>query len=318
MWNVLYTEPVPGDVEEVVRQQLPPNFNLVVVGSRDRDELIERVATADFLLTATARIDEAVLANAPRLRLIQHQGVGYDNVDVEAARRRGVPVGTTPEGTTVGVAEHTILLMLAVYKQLPRAHNALKEGRWLQWELRTTSFELAGKQLGLVGFGRIGREVARRARAFDMRVAYYDPYRAPEDVEHDLGVRYLPLPELLGSSDIVSVHVPYSAATHHLIGREQLAQMKPSAVLINTSRGGLVDELALVEALRERRIWAAGLDVFSQEPIDPDNPLLGLDHVVLTPHVAAGTRDALVQKMRAAFANMVRVVRGEEPRNRVV
>ncbi|MBA2450731.1 MAG: hypothetical protein H0V51_22185 [Chloroflexi bacterium] len=315
--TVLYAEPIPADLQAIAVAALPPGFRLEAVASKDRGELLGRVGDADFIVVATTRVDEKLLRAASRLRLVQHQGVGYNNVDLAACARADIPVALTPEGTTTGVAEHTILLILALYKHLRVAEAALRGGGWPVWELRSSSFELAGKTLGLVGFGRIGREVARRARAFDARIVYYDPFRASHDVETALEAAFLSLDELLGRADIVSLHLPLSDETRDLIGTRELALMRPHAVLINTARGPLIDEAALARALATGQIAGAGLDVFRQEPPEPGNPLLALENVVLTPHVSAGTRDAFETKMRAAFANMARVARGEPPLNRV-
>jgi phosphoglycerate dehydrogenase-like enzyme len=311
--NVVYLEPVPADVETVVRGCLPPGLKLHV---RAMDESVEAaLAEADFVLVATTPLPRAVIAGAPRLRLIQHQGVGYDKTDVAAAAARGVPVALCPAGTSVGVAEHVFLLVLALYKQLLRADASLRGGEWLQWSLRPNSYELAGKCFGLVGLGRIGREVAVRARAFGASVLYHDPRRASAEVETSLGAAWLPFDSLLAQADIVSLHLPLTKETHHLIGARELARMRPTAVLVNTARGPLVDQAALVQALRAGQLAGAGLDVFETEPVPPADPLLALPNVVVTPHIAAGTVDALQAKMAACFDNMLRVARGEPPRD---
>ena len=278
-------------------------------GTAARGDFASELAACDFILVADHPVTSAHIAAAPRLKMIQHQGVGYERIDLDACRARGIPVALTPEGTSIGVAEHTILLILALYKQLVTAANGVRSGRWLQWALRDQSFELCGKTLGLIGLGRIGREVATRARAFDVRVLYFDPdVPAPADLD----VTAVPsLPALFPAVDIVSLHAPLHAGSRHLIDREALRRMKPSAVLINTARGGLVDEAALVDALRSRQLAGAALDVLEREPPAADNPLLHLDHVLITPHIAAGTCDALRTKMRAAFANLTRFTRGE-------
>ena len=193
----------------------------------------------------------------------------------------------------------------------------MRRGEWPVWTLRSRSFEVAGKTLGLIGFGRIGREVARRARAFETAIIYYDPVRAPASVEAEFGAVSMPLDDLLRRADIVSLHVPLTPETRGLIDARALRLMQPHAMLINTARGALVDEQALAQALREDWIAGAGLDVLRQEPPQPDNPLLACENVMLTPHVAAGTRDAYLTKMRAAFANMERVARGESPLHQV-
>ncbi|HET7767402.1 MAG TPA: 2-hydroxyacid dehydrogenase [Chloroflexota bacterium] len=318
--TVLYAEPLPVDLRLVVETEIDAlggGHRLRVAGSKDRAELLQRVAEADVVVVATTRIDAEALAAAPRLRHVQHQGVGYDNIDVAACAARGVTVALTPEGTTTGVAEHTFLLLLALYKRLREAEGQLRAGKWPVWELRSTSYEIAGKTIGLVGFGRIGRAVAKRARAFEARVLYYDPFRADAATERELGVAYRALDDLLREADVVSLHLPLSAETRHVVGERELALMKRSAVLLNTARGPLVDECALIAALQSKQIAGAGLDVFEREPADPANPLLQLESVVVTPHISAGTIDAFRTKMRAVAANVARVARGEAPQNAV-
>jgi phosphoglycerate dehydrogenase-like enzyme len=316
-YTILYGEPIPADLQIIAEESLPPGFRLEVVDSAARDELHRRIPNAAFLIVATARVDEALLEQAVRLRLVQHQGVGYNNIDVAACRRADVLVALTPEGTTIGVAEHTLLLILALYKHLRATDAAVRAGRWPVWELRSRSFELAGKTLGLVGFGRIGREVAKRARAFDATVVYYDPLPPTAEVAVALGATALSLDELLRRADIVSLHLPLTAGTRGIIGAREIDLMRPGALLINTARGPLIDERALTDALVAGRIGGAGLDVFEQEPPRADNPLLALDNVVLTPHVSAGTSDAFRAKMRAAMANIARVADGVLPAHQV-
>ncbi len=309
--TVVYLEPVPADVEAILRERLPAGLRLRVRGAEE--PVAAAIAETDFVLVATTPLTAETLAAAKRLRLIQHQGVGYDKTDVAAAAALGIPVALCPAGTSVGVAEHVFLLILALYKQLRTAESALRQGQWLQWELRPNSYEIAGKRLGLVGLGRIGREVAARARAFEAEVLYYDPVRAAPEVEQALGVQAVSFAELLAQADILSLHLPLTPQTRHVVGRAELAQMKPTAILINTARGPLVDEAALAEALAAGRLGGAGLDVFESEPLAAGNPLLGLPNVVVTPHIAAGTVDALKTKMDACFANMLRVANGEPP-----
>ena len=314
-FRVVYLEPIPPAVEAIIRERVPEGFEIRF--RREAEPVAEAVANADFVLVATTRLTEEVIGRATRLRLIQHQGVGYDNIDLDAARAHGIPVAICPAGTSIGVAEHVFLLILAVYKRLLGADASLRRGEWLQWALRPTSFEIAGKTIGLVGLGRIGREVATRARAFAAEVVYFDSLRPDPGAERDLGVAFLPLDELLATADVVSLHVPSTPETRHLIDAAALARMRPTAVLINTARGPLVDEAALAEALRANRILGAGLDVFASEPPPADHPLFGLPNIVVTPHIAAGTADALRIKMDACFANMNRVIAGTEPADRI-
>jgi phosphoglycerate dehydrogenase-like enzyme len=251
--------------------------------------------------------------------MVQHQGVGHERIDKEALKKRGIPLALCPAGTTVGVAEHTLLLILAVYKRLVVADAKMRQGTWLQWGLRATSFELSGKTLGLVGFGRIGQAVARRAHAFDARILYHDAFiPTPSAEARGWGVESVSLDDLLRRSDIVSLHVPTTDETRKFMNAGRFAQMKRSAVFINTSRGAVVSEPDLVKALQDKVIAAAGLDVFEKEPINPDNPLLGMDNVILTPHISAGTVDALTEKMRSVFDNLQRCVEGDDIRDRVV
>lgn len=317
-FKVIYMNHATEDVYELIRSQLPDGFELITLAKDDDHERQEKIKDADFVLIATAKLTEDLLKHAKKLKFIQHQGVGYDSTDVNAAKRMGIPIGLTPEGTSIGVAEHTILLILAVYKKMIVAHNSLIKGQWLQFALRPDSYELHGKTLGLIGFGRIGREVAKRADPFDVRILYYDKYIhvSPEERER-FGVEEVSFEKLLKESDIISLHAPLTEETKGMMNRQTFQLMKRSAILINTARGGLVNEKELYEALRERIIAGAGLDVFEKEPPSPDNPLFQLDNVILTPHISAGTKDALIEKMKAAFANMARVTKGETPINLV-
>lgn len=318
-YTVIYWNRAMPDVYEVIRSQMPAGWRLVTLAGDSKEGWLAQLREVDFMIVADWPITEETLAAAPRLRMVQHQGVGHERIDKAALKARGIPLALCPAGTTVGVAEHTILLILAVYKRLVVADTKLRQGTWLQWGLRSVSFELAGKTLGLVGFGRIGQAVAQRARAFDARIIYHDPYLKGRPAGADAwGAREVPFGELLRQADIVSLHVPTTDETRRFMSTRQFEQMKPSAVLINTSRGAIVDEPALVKALEARTIAGAGLDVFEREPIQPDNPLLGMENVVLTPHIAAGTVDALTEKMRSAFANLQRCLRGEPIHDRVV
>ncbi|MBI4587927.1 MAG: hydroxyacid dehydrogenase, partial [Candidatus Rokubacteria bacterium] len=258
------------------------------------------------------------IQHASKLKMVQHQGVGYERIDVKALAKAGVPLALCPAGTAEGVGEHTVLLILAVLKRLIAAHDSIVAGKWLMWQLRPSTRDLHGKTVGLIGFGRTGRAVARRLKGFGVRLIANDPYITLTYQERsEFGVTLVSQATLLREADIVSLHVPLTEETRHLIGRSALEQMKPSAVLINVSRGGVIDQDAVYEALRDRRIMAAGLDVFSPEPLPPEHPLARLDNVVLTPHIAAGTLDAFRTKMRFALGNIARVMGGGEPLERV-
>jgi D-3-phosphoglycerate dehydrogenase / 2-oxoglutarate reductase len=252
-------------------------------------DLAERIGDYDAIIVRSGtQLTAGLLERADRLKVIGRAGVGVDNVDLDAASRRGIVVANAPESTIVSAAEHTLGLLLALSRGIPQAHAALKEGRWER--SRFAGLELAGKTLGLVGFGRIGRQVARLARALEMRVVAHDPYVAAERFG-ELGVeRFESLRELLAASDFVSLHLTLTDDTHGLIGAEELAAAKDGVRIVNAARGELVDEEALVAALRSGKVAGAALDVFGAEPYS--GPLLELENVVVTPHLAASTQEA--------------------------
>lgn len=314
--KVLYqSRPSPALLELQLGVQ-PAEFEALFLEKDDSpEERVRKLAEAEFFVGG--RVDRALLDQMPNLRMVQTGGVGYEHLDVEACERRGVPVAITPEGTVVGVSEHTVMLMLAIYKHLADAHNALKQGRWIHAKLRPIALMLQEKRVGIVGMGRIGREVARRLQGWDVDLVYYDVRQLPVEDEARLGARYLPLDELLRTADVLTLHVFLSDESKHLIGEHELRLMKPTAVLINTSRGGVVDEAALYRVMKEGHLYGAGIDAWQVEPTPPDNPLLTLGNVLVTPHMATANRDAVVKKAQAAYANFQRVLRGEAPINTV-
>lgn len=294
----------------------PPEFEAEFLEPDDPPEArAHKLAEAEFFLGG--KVDAQLLAQMPKLRMIQSGGVGYEQLDVDACERRGVPVAITPEGTVVGVSEHTVMMMLAIYKHLTEAHNALKRGEWIHARLRPIALMLQEKRIGIVGMGRIGREVARRLQGWDVDLVYHDVRRLPPEEEARLGATYLPLQELLRTADVVTLHVFLAEDSKHLIAEREIRAMKPTAVLINTSRGGVIDESALYRVMKEGHLYGAGIDAWQEEPTPPDNPLLTLDNVLVTPHMATANRDAVVKKSRAAYANFQRVLRGEAPINTV-
>jgi len=259
-------------------------------------------------------MDDAFYRAAPKLRLVQLFSAGYDRVDLAAARRAGVLVANNGGANSRAVAEHTILLMLAVYRRLVPQHEMTAGGRWRGNQPMPMFYEMHGKTLGIVGFGTIGKRVARiAAGGFDMRIQYNDIVRLSEDAEDALNVRYRLLPELLRTSDIVTLHVPLTSLTRGMISTAAFAQMRPHTVLINCSRGPVIDFAALHDALTTGRIAGAGLDVFPTEPPSPSEPVLSLDNVVLTPHLAGASRETRGKQTRNAFDNVLRVSRGERP-----
>ena len=253
-------------------------------------ELGERLAGCEGMLCLlTDRVDEALLVQAPLLRVVSQMAVGFDNIDVAACTRRGIAVGNTPGVLTETTADLAFGLLLTTARRLGEAERWLRSGQWTTWSpMQLTGPDVHHATLGIVGMGRIGYEMARRAAGFEMRLLYHNRNRN-EAAEKDFGARWLPLDDLLAQSDFVSLHTPLSPQTRHLIGREELAKMKPTAILINTARGAVVDQAALVHALKAGVIGAAGLDVFETEPLAADDPLLALDNVVLLPHIGSAS-----------------------------
>jgi phosphoglycerate dehydrogenase-like enzyme len=317
--KVFYFSHAPENVYAIIREEVPAGLELVTLEADSDDERRRKIADCEAVIVAAKPMRREFVDAAPRLRLLHHQGVGYqDTVDVAALKARGIAIALTPAGTTIGVAEHTVMLTLAVCKRLAFADSELRQGRWHINSLRPYSFELFGRTVGYVGMGRIGREAAARFKAFGTAGIYHDPVvRLSADEERALGLSRVSFEELIARADVVTLHVPSGRATHHLIDAAALGRMKPEAIVINTARGTIIDEPALVSALQEGRIAGAGLDVFEDEPFTPQNPLAALPNVVLTPHIAAGTRDALKTKMRALFQNVQRFFAGQSMENEV-
>jgi len=310
-YKVAFLDVYAPELLDEVQSQLPDGFELVAVKTYDEREKLSVSSDADFILAGWASVPAQIVDAATKVKLIQKWGIGYDKVDVKAAAKKGIPVAITAGANAVPVAEHTLLLMLAVFRRLPYADRSIRQGRWLKDEIRTVSYQLNGKIVGLVGFGNIGREVTKRVRAFNARVVYYDKVRQMTSFEEQLGARFCSLNDLLAQADVVSVHVPLLPETRRLIDKRAFSLMKPSAILVNTSRGGVVDEEALVVALKSNRLRGAGIDVFETEPVEANHPLFEMENVVLTPHCAGDVLDNTRNVARHAFRNMLRVVNGE-------
>ena len=306
--------PAQDDAVTAIAHALtPPGFELAGADF-GTPEFYAAAADAEYFLGLARNMGTEFFRAAPKLKLVQLLSAGYDRVDVEAARKAGVPVATNGGANAVAVAEHTIMLVLAVLKQLVRFHLDVVGGRWRPpASSQSPVYELAGRTVGIVGLGNIGKKVARRAAAFDARVQYYDILRLTEAEEDALGVRFVLLAELLRTSDVVTLHVPLNDATRGMIGARELALMKPTAVLVNTCRGPVVDEAALYRALADRRLGGAGLDVLVEEPPARDHPLFGLPTVTLTPHSAGPTWENWTSRFRNGFDNIERVATGRRP-----
>ncbi len=270
-------------------------------------EMIPLIGDADALITGLDQVTARVIEAGPRLKVISKCGSGVDHIDLDAATRQGVVVTSTPGANSIAVAELTIGLMLTLARRIPQHVQLVKTGSWE----RIVGVELANKRLGIVGLGRVGQAVAQRARSFEMRIAYSDTRRR-QDLEDEGWLTYADLSTLMADSDIVSLHCPLTAQTYGLIGEDQLRAMKPTSFLINTARGGLVDEMALTRALREGWIAGAASDAFVHEP-PRASPLLKLDNFIGTPHVGAATREAIQQMAVMAAKNTIQVLRGQRP-----
>jgi phosphoglycerate dehydrogenase-like enzyme len=295
-------EVLPASLEAVVARQGTPEFQAA---------LADAVCLVGF---GESTMDDAFYASAPKLKLVQLLSAGYDRCDIEAARRASVPICNNGGANATAVAEHALLLMLAVCRRVVWQHTNVVAGRWRGNAIQDVRlFELKGRTLGIVGLGTIGKKTARLAQAFGMTVQYYDIARLSEERADDLGVRFALFEELLRTSDIVSLHMPLTKATRHMMGPAQFKMMKPTAYLVNTCRGPVVDEAALIEALQAGTIAGAGLDVFDQEPPPPNNPLFALQNVVLTAHFAGPTWENQYTRFRNAFDNCQRVIRGDRP-----
>lgn len=316
--KVYITRRIPQEVvtriEEVCEVRMWEEENVPV----PREVLEEEIGEVDGLYCLlTESVDEALLSKAQYLKVVSNMAVGYNNIDVDAATKRGIMVTNTPGVLTETTADLTFALLMATARRLIEASDYLRSGKWQTWSpMLLTGQDVYGATLGIIGLGRIGEAVARRAKGFDMKVLYYNRSRKPE-AEEQLGLKYADLETLLRESDFVCVMTPYTPETRNLIDREQLSLMKRSAVIINTARGGIVNEEALYEALKNGTIWAAGLDVFEQEPISPDHPLLTLPNVVTLPHIGSASIRTRMKMAHLAADNLLQALAGKIPVNLV-
>ena len=286
------------------RDELPP----------PRDELLRRAAGKAGLLTLlTDRVDAELLdAVGPQLKVVSNYAVGFDNLDVPELTRRRIPAGNTPGVLTETTADLAFALLMAAARRIDEGSRYVRSGRWKTWgPMLLMGVDLHGATLGIVGFGRIGREMAKRASGFGMRVLYHDVHPATPDEERALNARQVEMDELLASSDLVTLHTNLTDETRHLINAAALSRMKSSAVLVNTSRGPVVDQAALYEALRDGQIFAAALDVTDPEPMAPDDPLLTLENCLVVPHIASASRVTRGKMAAIAAANLLAGLRGE-------
>lgn len=281
-----------------------------------REVLEEHIAEADGLFCLiTESINEELLKKATKLKVISNMAVGYNNIDIEAASKKGVTVTNTPGVLTETTADLTFALLMATARRITEASSFLREGQWQTWSpMLLTGQDIYQSTIGIIGLGRIGEALARRAKGFNMNIIYHNRSRKLQ-AEEELGLQYVSLEDLLKKSDYVCIMTPYTPETHNLIRKEHFQLMKNTAILINTARGGIVNEKDLYQALAEGEIWAAGLDVFEQEPVSLDHPLLTLPNVVTLPHIGSASISTRLKMAEVAADNLLRVLNGEIPRN---
>jgi phosphoglycerate dehydrogenase-like enzyme len=296
-----------------LRNLIPDGFSLTHARERGDAYLQELIADADFAITGQVAVSADVLRAAKRLKLLHKWGVGVDNIDLETARALGIRVARTTGSNALAVAEYTIGLMFAALRCSAYGHHQLKQGIWAGPSvLPVPTLLLSGKTVGIIGLGAIGQKLAQMLKAFGCEVLYSKPTRLHADEEKTLGVRHVSLDELLATSDVVTLHCPLTPQTAGLIDRKALQRMKSTAVLINVARGGVVVENDLLDALRTCVIQAAAMDVFETEPLPADSPLLALDNLVVSPHLAGVTTDTFEPTVQRMFENIVRASRGED------
>jgi D-3-phosphoglycerate dehydrogenase len=314
-WTVVITEPINEAGIRFLEQKgaevihIPP-------GSTENALLDVAPRATGFITRGGVKVTREIMVVSPNLKVIGVHGIGCDHVDLAAAKDLGKVVINTPDALTVTVAEMAITMMLSMTRRIALADKAVRTGGWTRKYCDLIGVELIGKTVGLVGLGRIGAATARRLKAFEVQLLYWSRTRHPEP-ECEIGLEWAELPSLLARSDILSLHIPGTTDTNHLIGPAELSSLKRGAMIVNTARGRIIDETALVEALRSGQISFAALDVFEQEPIMSDNPLLAMDNVVIAPHLSASSIEAMCRMAIQVAEGVIDVLEGREPKNRV-
>lgn len=312
MPNVLFLTDLAPDIATLMTRTFPVDFTVKThpIDLPDSEKM-ELIADADFLILFPGKISDSVLQAAKKLQLIQLVSAGFDRMNLDLCRQLGIPIANNGGANSIDVAEHTLYLILGLYRRSLQMDHNVRHAQWHGLDSGLMTYTIDNKTVGIVGFGQIGRQVTRLLRAFGANVIYYDPVPPTEEVDQQLGATRVSLAELLKQADIVSLHVPLNGDTRHLIGKEELALMKPTAILINTCRGPVVDEWALTRALEQKQIAGAGLDVLAQEPPDAENPIFALDNVLFSPHIAGVTYDTWPRRGKFIAENLKRVWQGE-------
>jgi phosphoglycerate dehydrogenase-like enzyme len=311
MQTIVVLDPLAPERADKLRALLPPGFVLTHGTARGDEHLKEIIAEADYAISGQVGVSGEVLRAARKLKLLHKWGVGVDNLDTATARELGIKVARTTGSNAVPVAEFALGLMFSALRYIAFSHAELQKGNWRTGRLPGDTFTLSGKTVGIVGFGAIGTMLARLLKGFGCTILYSK--RQPLDAAEEaaLGAKHATLADLLAQSDVVSLHCPLTPQTANMIDKAAFKTMKKTAILINVARGGIVKESDLIEALRTRQIAGAAMDVFETEPLPPDSPLLGIDNLVVTPHLAAIASDVFAPTVRRMFDNIARVARGE-------
>src|SRR5450830_1376862 len=322
--KILVLSPLPEELVEILfkakatEEQLQ-DLEVVTYKGSTKEELIETVSDSYVIIgdyTNNVAMDADVFRAAARCIFVQQPSTGYQHIDVDEAAKQGIPVANASGANSNAVAEHTMMVILGCIKKLMLCHDKTRNAVWVQDEMANYGvFELFQKTLGIIGAGQIGREVARRARAFGCRMIYYDTVPLAPEEEKELGLIFRPLDDLISESDVVTLHVPLTPETDNIMSAERIAAMKPGAILVNASRGQVVDEEALATALTEGKLGGAGIDVFTKEPISADNPLLNAPYTILTSHIAGATNESRLRIIDLSLTNVAAVLNGNIPVN---
>ncbi len=314
MAKVVFLNGLPSEIVNEINSYAPSHFQIDAIGRESSEaQRVEAVAGADFLLCYRLEPSDDVLQSAKKCQLVQLLAAGYEKTNLKLLRDLGIPCCNNGGANSWAVSDHAVLLMLSLYKKLLQASIDTTNGKWDDSINGQNTFEMAGKVIGILGMGNIGRQVAKRVQGFDSVVQYYDVNLLDDETNKSLNVCPVSIDTLFETSDIVTCHISLNENTHHIVDRDKFALMKRSAILINTSRGSVVDEAALIDTLSNGSIAGAGIDVFENEPVDPGNPLLSFSNVVSTPHMAGTTWDTWRRRAEFGFGNMDLVLQGKSP-----
>jgi len=314
-WNDLHSD----KMKELILANIPEGYDVVFPETREAEEHKKLIADAEYVIAGGSDLTREILAEAKQLKMIQKFGVGLNKIDLDAAREFGIPVYITAGANAACVAEMALGLMLCVNRCIPFVDRSVRKGEWLKKEMRTKGYTMDGKRIGFVGFGNIAKQLHRMLRGFDVECQYYDKFRMSREDEAAYGIRFVTMEELMKTSDIVTVHAPLTEETRGMVSKELIDLMDPEAILINTSRGGVVDEKALICALQEGRVRGAGFDTYENEPLEEGSPLRTMDNVTLTCHCGGSTIDNMLPRLEHTFGNIKKFAAGEpiDPRDAV-